>query len=365
VKPVVVAGHICLDLIPAFEGPPSIEPGRLIGVGPISLAPGGSVGNTAPALVALGVPTRLVIDVGSDDFGRVLVSLLATTGVDTAGIARVEGFATSYSVVLDMPGRDRTFWHHIGSNAAFDGSGVLDRLGGDGGASDVILHLGYPTHLPALYADGGDALVRLVAGAGSAGVTVSIDTAEIDPTSKAGMVDWEAVLRRALPAVDVMKSSVDDLVAMLPQRPDSNPAAWADIVVGLGAAVAIVTAGAGGLHVRTGPPARFATAARALGTATDDWADRELWVPPLAIEVLATTGAGDSAAAGFLAGLSDGRGPAECALLSAAAAAARISGRPIGDAYEMAATAVFAKEPEAGWTLGADRVYHGPRDRIG
>jgi sugar/nucleoside kinase (ribokinase family) len=364
VKPVVVAGHICLDLIPAFEGRPSIEPGRLIGVGPISLVPGGSVGNTAPALVALGVPTRLVIDVGSDDFGRVLVSLLADAGVDTAGIARVEGLGTSYSVVLDIPGRDRTFWHHIGSNAAFDGSGVLDRLGGSRDGSDVILHLGYPTHLPALYADGGDALVRLVAGAGSAGATVSIDTAEIDPTSEAGMVDWEALLKRALPAVDVMKSSVDDLVAMLPQRAGANPAAWADTVAGMGAAVAIVTAGADGLFVRTGPPARLATASRILGTATDDWANRELWVPPLTVEVLATTGAGDSAAAGFLAGLSDGRGPAECALLSAAAAAARISGRPIGDAYELADTAVFAKEPEAGWSLGADRVYHGPRDRI-
>jgi hypothetical protein len=31
----------------------------------------------------------------------------------------------------------------------------------------------------------------------------------------------------------------------------------------------------------------------------------------------------------------------------------------------MATTAVFAGEPPAGWSLGADRIYHGPRDRIG
>ncbi|HEX7490113.1 MAG TPA: PfkB family carbohydrate kinase [Candidatus Limnocylindrales bacterium] len=364
-KQVVVVGHICLDLIPTFDAPPSIEPGRLIGVGPISLAPGGSAGNTGPALVALGVPTRLVVDAGSDDLGRVLISLLTSAAVDISGIARIEGLGTSYSVVVDMPGRDRTFWHHIGANAAFDGRRVLDLLAGAADTSDVILHLGYPTHLPALYAHGGDALVRLVTGAASAGATVSIDTAEIDPTSEAGKVEWEGVLARTLPGVDVMKSSVDDLVAMLPQRRGAEPIAWADAVVGLGAAVAVVTSGAGGLYVRTAPAARFATAARALRVAVEDWADRELWVPPLAIEVLATTGAGDSAAAGFLAGLSDGRGVAECALLSAAAAAARISGRPIGDAYEMAATGVFAGEPPAGWTLGADRIYHGPHDRIG
>jgi sugar/nucleoside kinase (ribokinase family) len=364
VKQVVVAGHICLDLIPAFDAPPSIEPGRLIGVGPISLAPGGSVGNTGPALVALGVPTSLVTDVGSDDLGHVLVSLLATTAADTAGIARVEGFGTSYSVVVDIPGRDRTFWHHIGANAAFDGRALLERLVDAGGAADVILHIGYPTHLPALYAAGGDALVRLVTGAAAAGATVSIDTAEIDPTSEAGNVDWAAVLGRTLPSIDIMKSSVDDLAAVLPDRPAAGPIAWADAVVGLGAAVAVVTAGAGGLHVRTGDPARFMTAARALSDAAQDWADREIWVPPLAIEVLATTGAGDAAAAGFLAGLSGGRGVAECALLAAAAAAARISGRPVGDAYAIAAAAVFAGEPPEGWLLGADRVYHGPRDRI-
>lgn len=364
-KKVVVAGHICLDLIPAFEGPPSIEPGRLIGVGPIRLTPGGSVGNTAPALVALGVPTSLVIDVGSDDLGRVLVSLLSDANVDTAGVTGVEGLGTSYSVVLDMPGRDRTFWHHIGANAAFDGRAVLDRLTGDGGDQDVILHIGYPTHMPALYASGGDALVHLVAGASAAGATVSIDTAEIDPTSEAGRVDWEAVLARTLPAVDVMKSSLDDLAAMLPNRRGTGPIAWADTLVGLGAAVAVVTAGAGGLYVRTGPAARFETAARTLGAATEDWVNRELWVPPLAIQVRATTGAGDSAAAGFLAGLSDGRGPIDCALLSAATAAARISGRPITDAYRMADTCKFAGEPPAGWWSGADRIYHGPRDRIG
>ena len=60
-------------------------------------------------------------------------------------------------------------------------------------------------------------------------------------------------------------------------------------------------------------------------------------VPTRATRVHVTTAAGDVAAAGFLAGLSGRHGPADSALLAAASVEARISGRPIGDAYAIAA----------------------------
>ena len=381
-KPVIVAGHVCLDLTPALDSPPSIEPGRLIGVGPLAVSAGGCVSNTGLALAALGVPTQLVADVGSDELGRVLVGLLAASAADTAGIARLDGRVTSYSVVVDFAGRDRTFWHHIGANAAFDGSGVVERIekaarGVDGPASDgardsaggapePILHLGYSTHLPALYAEGGAALIRLVEAARGAGAMVSLDMAEIAPASEARAVDWERLLARTLPAVDVMKASVDDLVAMMPRRAGLGPIDWADLLVNLGAAAALVTAGEDGLYLRTGSQARIANAARTMRTAPQEWSNRELRVPSLADHVLATTGAGDVAAAGFLAGLAGDLGPSEAALLSAAAAATRISGRAIGRAYELAAAFVPANEPPGGrprWSAGPHRVYHGPRDK--
>ncbi len=369
---VIVAGHVCVDLTPALDAPPVIEPGRLIQVGPLALSPGGCVANTGVALASLGIPTQLVARAGSDQLGRILVELLATSGADSSGIACLGGQGTSYSIVVDFPGRDRTFWHHIGANASFDGSGVIDRieaaarLPGTGiaaGTQDTILHLGYPTHLPALYADGGAALVRLVGAARSAGATVSIDMAEIAPGSEARAVDWESLLARTLPSVDVVKASVDDLAAMLPHRIGIEPIAWADALVELGAAVALVTAGADGLYVRTASAARIRAAARPLRDALADWANREIWAPPFAARVLATTGAGDAAAAGFIAGLALGRGPGESASLSAAAAAARISGRPIGEAYELAASIELARERRSGWSVGPDRVYHGPRDK--
>jgi sugar/nucleoside kinase (ribokinase family) len=383
VKPVIVAGHVCLDLTPALDSPPSIDPGRLIGVGPLAISPGGCVSNTGLALVTLGVPTQLVADVGSDELGRVLVALLADSAADTAGIARLDGRDTSYSVVVDFPGRDRTFWHHVGANAAFDGSGVVDRIekaarGAHGPARDAaphvapgglepILHLGYATHLPALYADGGAALIRLLEAARVAGAMISLDMAEIAAASEARSVDWEGLLARTLPAVDVMKASVDDLVAMMPGRAGFGPTQWADLLVELGAAAAIVTDGANGLYLRTAFEARIAGAARTLRRAPLDWSNRELWVPSLAARVLVTTGAGDVAAAGFVAGLAQDLGPAESALLSAAAAATRISGLPIGQAPELAAAFVpdgeQPGERRPGWPVGPDRVYHGPRDR--
>jgi sugar/nucleoside kinase (ribokinase family) len=393
-KPVVVAGHVCLDLTPAWNVEPAIDAGRLIGVGPLAMSPGGCVGNTGLALVALGVATHLAASVGSDELGRILVERLALSGADTVGIARLGGRATSYSIVVDFAGRDRTFWHHVGANATFDGSGVVERLeaaraasaaAGSGrgmggvvtdpaaavtdsaGAPEVILHLGYPMLLPALHADVGAALTRLVEAARSRGALVSLDMAEVDPSSDARGVDWEGLLTRTLPAVDVIKASVDDLAAMMPGRRGLAPAEWAALLVELGAAAGLVTAGPEGLYLRTGPEARIRTAAHSLRAAAADWSNREIWVPTLATRVLVTTAAGDVAAAGFLAGLSAGQGPAECALLAAASAAARISGRPIGDAYGIAAE--FSPEPAerpnqpGGWPVGHDRVFHGPHDR--
>ena len=124
-RPVIVAGHVCVDLTPALDAPPGMEPGRLIQVGPLAMSAGGCVGNTGAALAALGVPTHLVASAGSDELGRVLIALLAATSADTSGVSRLDGRGTSYTIVVDVPGRDRTFWHHLGANAAFDGTGVI------------------------------------------------------------------------------------------------------------------------------------------------------------------------------------------------------------------------------------------------
>ena len=69
---VIVAGHLCLDIIPnlagitaeAFER--SFTPGHLVECGPAGLSTGGAVSNVGLALHRLGIPTRLMGKIGDD-----------------------------------------------------------------------------------------------------------------------------------------------------------------------------------------------------------------------------------------------------------------------------------------------------------
>ena len=76
---VVVAGHICLDVIPTFAPETRqalLRPGTLVMVGPAQLSPGGAVANVGLALLRLGCRPRLFGKVGDDLFGATLVDLL-------------------------------------------------------------------------------------------------------------------------------------------------------------------------------------------------------------------------------------------------------------------------------------------------
>ena len=87
----VVAGHLCLDIIPTISEGEAFEhafaPGRLVEVGRATLATGGAVSNTGVALHKLGVPTRLMGKVGDDNFGRTILDLLG--GFDTALVGQM------------------------------------------------------------------------------------------------------------------------------------------------------------------------------------------------------------------------------------------------------------------------------------
>src|SRR5690348_2717080 len=117
----LVAGHVCVDLVPGLSHVPQVRPGELAEVGPLAVRAGGCVANTGGDLAALGAPVQVVGDAGDDELGALLVGLLAARGVRTGQLRRVPGRSTSYSLVLQPPGRDRSFWHHVGANAGFDG----------------------------------------------------------------------------------------------------------------------------------------------------------------------------------------------------------------------------------------------------
>jgi len=119
---IVVAGHICLDMIPAFETAEAslaslLVPGKLIDVGPLTTATGGPVSNTGLALHRLGFRVRLMGKIADDVPGRAILELINQLDPALAeGMIVTSESPSSYTVVLSPAGVDRTFLHCPGAN---------------------------------------------------------------------------------------------------------------------------------------------------------------------------------------------------------------------------------------------------------
>jgi len=321
---VVVAGHICLDVIPDLSANPRegwkalFRPGRLLEVGPVTLCTGGPVSNTGLALQKLGVRTRLMGKVGEDLMGRAALEVIASHGAHLAEGMVVDGTVdTSYTVIISPPGVDRFFLHCPGANDTFDAGDVRY----DVVAKALLFHFGYPPLMRKMFESGGTELVAMFKQVKQLGVTTSLDMAVPDPTSAAGYADWVSILRAVLPYVDVFLPSIEETLYMLrretyeelaQEAPGEGslsritPVLLSDVsheLLELGAKVVGLKLGQRGLYARTG--AR--SAIEGLGTASPSdlaaWADKELWSPCFQVNVVGTTGAGDATIAGFLSGL--------------------------------------------------------------
>ncbi|MCS5720090.1 carbohydrate kinase family protein [Herbiconiux sp. CPCC 205763] len=331
---IVVAGHICVDLTPQLgasahsDSDRLLEPGRLIGVGALQIGLGGCVANTGLALADLGAEVSLHSTVGDDDLGRIVADTVNRMPRLHSDLQVTPDHATSYSLVLEPAGHDRTFWHHTGANTDFTGEHL------DVGDAP-LLHLGYPPLLPGLLADGGEPLERMLARARERGATTSLDLAVVDPSSEVGAVDWTTILRRAAAVTDILSPSLDDLTSALgatsgiPPLPAATAAlAYADLLLGWGAAVVAISAGSDGLLMRTAGADRLERGGRLLAPLAARWADTSLRVRPFAVDRVETTnGAGDASTAGLLFALSRGASPTLAAHAATAAAAAVVSGR--------------------------------------
>ncbi|MDD4891744.1 MAG: carbohydrate kinase family protein [Phycisphaerae bacterium] len=362
---VIVAGCVCLDVIPGWPAGAAVAdilPGKLIEMGPVSVATGGAVSNTGLALHRLGVPVQLVGKVGDDPFGRMILEAFERQGPGLAdGMVVAPGEATSYSVVINPPGVDRSFLHCPGANHTF----VADDVPYDRVADPAmrLFHFGYPPIMRRTFANDGEQLERMFARVGEFGVTTSLDMCGFDPASPAGQVDWPRLLARVLPAVDLFLPSLDETLQMFhpggAETGDMNVIrSLADRLLAMGAAVVGFKLGDQGLYVRTTADAnRLAAAGKAfVGVKLDAWLNRELAAPCFEVEVAGTTGAGDCTIAGFLAGLLAGLSPEETATAATAVGACSVeqpdatSGVPHWSAVR--------KRVESGWRRRAG-ISHG------
>jgi sugar/nucleoside kinase (ribokinase family) len=341
---IIVAGHICLDVIPAIsQGQEAFErlfrPGKLVEIGPVAFSTGGPVANTGIALHRLGVDVQLMGKTGDDLFGQAIGRLVASQAPALADSMLLDPAAnTSYTVVINPPQMDRIFLHHPGANDTF----MADDVRYERVAQSRAFHFGYPPLMQSMYRDGGRELVEIFRRAKAAGATTSLDMALPDPTTASGQADWAAIIKATLPHVDIFLPSAEELLYML--RPstlhdlqrgasdgDILPLVTAPLlsslaaeVLALGSKIVAIKLGRRGFYLRTGDQASMAALGRAQPSDAARWAGRELWAPAFRANEVGATGSGDASIAGFWAALLRDLSPEEAIIAATAVGACNV-----------------------------------------
>ncbi len=332
---VIAAGHICLDITPVFpagtqqEISELLRPGKLINTDAAQVHTGGSAANTGLALKLLGNEVRLLGKIGKDSFGGMVKALTEKYGV--GGLIEDAGSATSYSVVLAIPGNDRIFLHCTGANDSFSAADIPEAALDDA----VLFHFGYPPLMKRMYSDGGRELEAMLRRVREHGIATSLDMAAVDPSSEAGQADWQEILSRVLPYVDIFVPSFEELCFMLDKPRFERLDRGGDMTEGLkleeealplaakalsmGCRAVLIKCGAAGMVYKTADKEKMLNVGARLAIDADAWADKEGIQPCFVPEcVRSATGAGDASIAAYLTAVLRGYTPKECAELAAA-----------------------------------------------
>lgn len=344
----IVAGYISLDITPVFpenyKGRTMgdiVRPGKLRRVGPAEVSPGGCVSNTGLALHQLGADVALVSKVGDDEFGRLLQDTYRRKGADAEFIVSKD-VDTSYTLVIAPPGSDRCFLVDSGANNYF----FPEDLDYERAAGAQYFHFGYPALMESFFSDGGQRLARMMRQMQEKGLVTSLDTAQPDPGSESAGVDWESLLAKALPYVDFFFPSIEelgimldrsryehwqkkadetgeDICMMLSLEEDVHPLAKKALDLGCGSV--LLKCGAAGMYFLSSSEAHMEQIGERLkkkheGAAFTGkgWGDLAVFQDSFRPDrVLSGTGAGDTAIAGFLYGVSSGMDPDLCLKIAA------------------------------------------------
>jgi sugar/nucleoside kinase (ribokinase family) len=225
------------------------------------------------------------------------------------------------------------------------------------------------------------------------GVTTSLDLAMPDAAGPSGQANWQLILTRTLPYVDLFLPSVEELLFMLRrERFDQLTAqvgaanvlgalaveeivSLADEALAMGAKVVLLKTGTRGLYLRTATT--LSEPGRGAPTDLAAWANRQLWTPCFRPDVVVSTvGTGDAAIAGFLAAMLRDTFPALALNVAVATGACCVEvAGALGGVRDWEETlarikAGWARLPlefqSCGWVWdGGSAVWHGPADRAG
>jgi ribokinase len=269
---VVVVGSVNADLVVSVRQLP--RPGETVTGGTFARHGGGKGANQAVAAARLGARVVFAGAVGADDLGDEALELLTGEDVDVSATLRVDDVATGVAVIVVDERGENQIAVASGANGALTGAMVeraLD-LRGDG----VVL-LGH--EVP--------------------------DEAVLAGARAARAAGWTAILNPApaRPLADGL-----DGVLLTPNADEARALAGEDDV----------QAAAGALATRTGAPVLVTLGADGALLLDGDRADR---LPAPAVDVVDTTGAGDTVNGALAAELAAGRPLRDAAAFALAAAA--------------------------------------------
>ena len=274
--------HVVDVLIRPVEQIPEGQGGQL--VEQIRVTPAGTAGGTALTLAKLGATVTSAGAIGDDELGTVLLALLGRFGIDTSLLVRRAGVQTSASVLPIRADGSRPAFHVVGANATYSSADAP----WDAIAEADHLHLGAPEFM------GGEEAAKILSFARERGAVTSADL--LAPGEQAAQIaDW---VGPAFEHLDYLLPNEEQVLG-LTGAADVNAGCQALLDRGVGCVAA--TCGAAGALV--------VDADGAEGVAAFD------------TDVVDTTGCGDAFSAGFLRGVSLGRGRRDAAVLGCAAAA--------------------------------------------
>jgi sugar/nucleoside kinase (ribokinase family) len=256
--PVVCLGESLVDLV--CEG----EVASLRDAGEFRPHLGGALANVAVAIVRAGAPASLVSGAGDDPWGTWLREALTGQGVDMAPFAIVDGGPTPVAFVTFPFGGEPQFQVY--------GEGIAAAMGAAGGHLDGAIARGSALAFGSntLVTDADRALTRRARDAAlAAGMPVLFDP-NLRPTRWRDLGDALERCREMMRDAFLVRVNEEEARLLTGER---EPAAAAERICELGAALGVVSLGADGALVRG--------AARA-------------HAPGVAVEVVSTLGAGDA-----------------------------------------------------------------------
>lgn len=331
-KKAVVAGHICLDVIPDLSGMKLEKPGdfyipgSLRTAGTAKLSTGGPVSNTGLNLTKLGVDTLLMGKVGADAFGEMAAMLLDKEWGVRDSLVVDESSETSYTVVINPKGYDRMFVHNAGANNSFCAADIdYDKV-----AERDLFHFGYPPLMKQIIAGDGRDLIEIFRRVKKMGLTTSLDMCLPDVFND--KTNWTVIFKGFCPHLDLYIGSAEETLFMLhrDRYMALRSASDRDLLdqftgdmlhelsgelLDMGVRIAVIKCGPRGYYVRTPGKEVLATIGRAKPGNLDEFADQEFWHPAFFCPVPPNaTGSGDASIAGFISAYLRGLSLLDCVM---------------------------------------------------